>query len=94
MAEGQVAPFIELGAGMNEEMTAYDNVVISGVLMGLEPEVARARFDDVIAFAGLRDFTEMKLKNYSSGMSVRLGFSVMAQVDADILLVDEVLRRR
>jgi ABC-type polysaccharide/polyol phosphate transport system ATPase subunit len=91
MAEGQVAPFIELGAGMNEEMTAYDNVVISGVLMGLEPEVARARFDDVIAFAGLADFTEMKLKNYSSGMRVRLGFSVMAQVDADILLVDEVL---
>lgn len=91
MAEGQVAPFIELGAGMNEEMTAYDNVVISGVLMGLEPDVARSRFDDVIAFAGLTDFTEMKLKNYSSGMRVRLGFSVMAQVDADILLVDEVL---
>jgi ABC-type polysaccharide/polyol phosphate transport system ATPase subunit len=91
MAEGQVAPFIELGAGMNEEMTAFDNVVISGVLMGLEPEVARARFDDVIAFAGLTEFTEMKLKNYSSGMRVRLGFSVMAQVDADILLVDEVL---
>ena len=90
-AEGQVAPFIELGAGMNEEMSSYDNVVISGVLMGLEPEEARARFDDVIAFAGLRDFTEMKLKNYSSGMRVRLGFSVMAQVDADILLVDEVL---
>ena len=88
---GRVAPFIELGAGFNPELTAYDNVVISGVLMGLEPEVAKARFDDVIAFAGLEDFTEMKLKNYSSGMSVRLAFSVMAQVDSEILLVDEVL---
>jgi ABC-2 type transport system ATP-binding protein len=90
-AAGRIAPFIELGVGMNNEMAAYDNVVMSGVLMGLEPDEARARFDDVIAFAGLREFTEMKLKNYSSGMRVRLGFSVMAQVDADILLVDEVL---
>jgi ABC-type polysaccharide/polyol phosphate transport system ATPase subunit len=90
-AAGRIAPFIELGAGMNAEMAAYDNVVISGVLMGLDPDVARERFDDVIAFAGLKDFKEMKLKNYSSGMRVRLAFSVMAQVDADILLVDEVL---
>jgi ABC-type polysaccharide/polyol phosphate transport system ATPase subunit len=90
-AAGRIAPFIELGAGMNEEMAAYDNVVISGVLMGLEPNVARERFDEVIAFAGLGDFKDMKLKNYSSGMRVRLAFSVMAQVDADVLLVDEVL---
>jgi ABC-type polysaccharide/polyol phosphate transport system ATPase subunit len=88
---GEVAPFIELGAGLNPELTAYDNVVISGVLMGLEPNEARARYEHVIAFAGLEEFTEMKLKNYSSGMTVRLAFSVMVQVDAQILLVDEVL---
>ena len=88
---GKVAPFIELGAGFNEELRAFDNVVLSGVLMGLDPAEAEARFPDVIAFAGLEEFTELKLKNYSSGMRVRLAFSVMAQVDADILLVDEVL---
>ena len=76
---------------MNPELTAYDNVTICGVMMGLEPDEARARFDDVITFAGLENFTEMKLKNYSSGMRVRLAFSVMAQVDAEILLIDEVL---
>ena len=59
--------------------------------MGLDPKEARARFQEVITFAGLANFTELRLKNYSSGMSVRLAFSVMAQVDADILLIDEVL---
>lgn len=88
---GRVAPFIELGIGLNPELAAHDNVVISGVMMGLEPDAARSRFDEVIAFAGLEQFTEMKLKNYSSGMQARLAFSVMAQVDADVLLIDEVL---
>ncbi|HYG96251.1 MAG TPA: ABC transporter ATP-binding protein [Solirubrobacterales bacterium] len=88
---GRVAPFIELGVGLNPEFAAYDNVVISGVMMGLEPEEARARYPEIIEFAGLGEFTELKLKNYSSGMRVRLAFAVMAQVDADILLVDEVL---
>jgi ABC-type polysaccharide/polyol phosphate transport system ATPase subunit len=88
---GRVAPFIELGVGLKPEFTAYDNVVIGGVMMGLEPEEARARYEAVMDFAGLWDFTQLKLKNYSSGMQVRLAFSVMAQVDADILLIDEVL---
>jgi ABC-type polysaccharide/polyol phosphate transport system ATPase subunit len=88
---GRVAPFIELGVGLNPEFAAYDNVVISGVMMGLEPAEARARFPEIIEFAGLGEFTELKLKNYSSGMRVRLAFAVMAQVDADILLIDEVL---
>jgi ABC-type polysaccharide/polyol phosphate transport system ATPase subunit len=88
---GRLAPFIELGVGLNPEFAAYDNVVISGVMMGLEPEVARARYPEIIEFAGLEDFTELKLKNYSSGMRVRLAFAVMVQVDADILLIDEVL---
>ncbi len=88
---GRVAPFIELGVGLNPEFAAYDNVVISGVMMGLEPEEARARYPEIIKFAGLEEFTELKLKNYSSGMRVRLAFSVMVQVDADLLLIDEVL---
>jgi ABC-2 type transport system ATP-binding protein len=88
---GNIAPCIELGVGFNHELNAYDNVVLNGVMMGLTPQEARARFDDVIEFAGLGDYTELKLKNYSSGMLVRLGFSLMTQVDAEVLLVDEVL---
>jgi ABC-2 type transport system ATP-binding protein len=88
---GQLAPFIELGVGFNPDLTALDNVVINGVMMGLSPREARRRFDEIIAFAELEDFLDMKLKNYSSGMQVRLAFSVMVQSSADVLLIDEVL---
>jgi ABC-type polysaccharide/polyol phosphate transport system ATPase subunit len=88
---GRLSPFIELGVGFNPELTARDNVLINGIMLGLTRREARARFDEIIAFAELEDFVDLKLKNYSSGMSVRLGFAVAIQVDADILLVDEVL---
>jgi ABC-type polysaccharide/polyol phosphate transport system ATPase subunit len=88
---GRLAPFIELGVGFNPELSARDNVVLNGVMMGLSPGEARARFEAVIDYAELWDYTELKLKNYSSGMYVRLAFALMLQVDADILLVDEVL---
>jgi ABC-2 type transport system ATP-binding protein len=88
---GRLTPFIELGVGFNPELTALDNVVINGVMMGLSPREARARFPGVIAFAELEDFLDLKLKNYSSGMQVRLAFSLMVQSDADVLLIDEVL---
>jgi len=88
---GRIAPCIELGVGFNPELAAYENVVLNGVMMGLTPREARSRFRNVIEFAELGDYTELKLKNYSSGMLVRLGFSLMTQVDADLLLVDEVL---
>ena len=88
---GRLAPFIELGVGFNPDLAALDNVVLNAVMMGLSPREARARFDAVMAFAELEDFLDMKLKNYSSGMQVRLAFSVMVQVDADVLLIDEVL---
>lgn len=88
---GRLSPFIELGVGFNPELTARDNVVISAIMLGLSQKEARARFDDIIAFAGLEEFVDLKLKNYSSGMYVRLAFSVAIQVDADILLIDEVL---
>jgi ABC-2 type transport system ATP-binding protein len=88
---GRLAPFIELGVGFNQELTARENVVINGVLMGLTKREARRRLDAVLDFAELHDFAELKLKNYSSGMLVRLAFAVMVQADADIMLVDEVL---
>jgi ABC-2 type transport system ATP-binding protein len=88
---GRLAPFIELGVGFNPELTSRENVVLNGVLMGLTRRQARRRLDSVLDFAELRDFTDMKLKNYSSGMQVRLAFSVMVNADADIMLIDEVL---
>ena len=88
---GRMSTFIELGVGFNPELAARDNVLLNGVMLGLSPREARERYDHVIDFAELREFEELKLKNYSSGMQVRLAFSVMVQVDADILLIDEVL---
>jgi ABC-type polysaccharide/polyol phosphate transport system ATPase subunit len=88
---GRLAPFIELGVGFNTELNARDNIVLNGVMMGLTRAEARARFERVIDYAELWDYTNLKLKNYSFGMQVRLGFSMMLQVDADVLLVDEVL---
>ena len=88
---GSVAPFIELGVGFDMELSARENVVLNGVMMGLKPNHARNRLDAVLEFAELEEFAEVKLKNYSSGMLVRLAFAVMIQADTDILLIDEVL---
>ncbi len=88
---GRLAPFIELGVGFNPDLTARENVVLNGVMMGLSQREAASRLDSVIDFAELHDFVDLKLKNYSSGMLVRLAFSVMLEAKADILLIDEVL---
>jgi ABC-2 type transport system ATP-binding protein len=88
---GRLSPFIELGVGFNPELTAYDNVIINAIMLGLTAKEARRRFDEIIAFAELEEFLDLRLKNYSSGMYVRLAFSVAVQVDADVLLIDEVL---
>jgi ABC-2 type transport system ATP-binding protein len=88
---GRMAPFIELGVGFNHDLTARENVVLNGVMMGLTPKEMRSRLDSVIDFAELREFADLKLKNYSSGMLVRLAFSVMMEAEADVLLIDEVL---
>jgi ABC-2 type transport system ATP-binding protein len=88
---GQVAPFIELGVGFDPDLTAVENVVLNGVMIGLSKREAERRLDSVLEFAELEDFVDLKLKNYSSGMLVRLAFSVMIQSDAEILLIDEVL---
>jgi ABC-type polysaccharide/polyol phosphate transport system ATPase subunit len=88
---GRLSPFIELGVGFTPDLTARDNVLLNAIMLGLTRREARRRFDEIIEFAELEEFVDMKLKNYSSGMSVRLAFSVAIQVDADVLLVDEVL---
>jgi ABC-type polysaccharide/polyol phosphate transport system ATPase subunit len=88
---GRLSTFIELGVGFNADLAARDNVVMNGIMLGLSPREARKRYQSVIEFAGLEEFKDLKLKNYSSGMYVRLAFSVAIQVDADILLIDEVL---
>jgi ABC-type polysaccharide/polyol phosphate transport system ATPase subunit len=88
---GRLAPFIELGVGFNPELSARENVVLNGVMMGLTPQQARSRLGAVVAFAELDEFVDLKLKNYSSGMLVRLAFSLLLEVDADVLLIDEVL---
>jgi ABC-type polysaccharide/polyol phosphate transport system ATPase subunit len=88
---GRLAPFIELGVGFNPELSSRENVLLNGVMMGLGRREAQWRLDAVLDFAELRDFANLKLKNYSSGMMVRLAFAVMVEADADIMLVDEVL---
>jgi ABC-type polysaccharide/polyol phosphate transport system ATPase subunit len=88
---GRLSPFIELGVGFNPELTARDNVIINAIMLGLSRREARERFDDIVAFAELEEFMDLKLKNYSSGMYIRLAFAVAIQVDAEIVLIDEVL---
>ena len=88
---GRVSPFIELGVGFNPELTARDNAIINAIMLGLTRKEAEERFKEIVAFAELEEFMDLKLKNYSSGMMVRLAFSVAIQVDADIVLIDEVL---
>ena len=83
--------FIELGVGFNPDLPARDNAMLNATMLGLSPQRGPPPFDSVIDFAELRDFVDLKIKNYSSGMLVRLAFSVTIHVDAEILLIDEVL---
>ena len=90
--DGLLSPFIELGVGFNPELTARDNIRINGTLLGLTRSASSSeRFDEIVAFAELERFVDQKLKNFSSGMQVRLAYSIAIQVDFDILLLDEVL---
>jgi ABC-type polysaccharide/polyol phosphate transport system ATPase subunit len=88
---GLLSPFIELGVGFSPELTARDNVRINGALLGLSQDEIDKRLGEIVAFAELERFIDQKLKNFSSGMQVRLAYSVAIQVDFDILLLDEVL---
>lgn len=88
---GKLVPFIELGVGFNPELTGRENVYLNGALLGFSKKEIDERYQDIVEFAELEDFMDQKLKNYSSGMQVRLAFSVATRAEADILLVDEVL---
>lgn len=89
--KGKLVPFIELGVGFNPELTGRENVYLNGALLGFSKSEIDARYDDIVKFAELEKFMDQRLKNYSSGMQVRLAFSVATRADADILLIDEVL---
>lgn len=88
---GKLVPFIELGVGFNPELTGRENVYLNGALLGFTKKEIDAQYNDIVKFAELERFMDQKLKNYSSGMQVRLAFSVATRAKADILLVDEVL---
>nr|WP_239512671.1 ABC transporter ATP-binding protein [Bifidobacterium avesanii] len=89
--KGKLVPFIELGVGFNPELTGRENVYLNGCLLGFTNEEIDAMYDDIVEFAELEDFMDQKLKNYSSGMQVRLAFSVAIKAQGDILVLDEVL---
>ena len=88
---GLLSPFIELGVGFNPELTARDNVRMNATLAGLTRRQLDERFDEIVAFSELERFIDQKLKNYSSGMLVRLAYSIAIQIPFDVLLLDEVL---
>ena len=88
---GKLVPFIELGVGFNAELTGRENIFLNGAMVGFTRKEILAMYDDIVAFAELERFMDQKLKNYSSGMQVRLAFSLAIRAKADILLVDEVL---
>ncbi|HJV08204.1 MAG TPA: ABC transporter ATP-binding protein [Acidimicrobiales bacterium] len=90
-SHGKMAALLELGSGFHPELSGRENVFLNGSILGLSKRDLTARFDDIVGFAGLERFIDQPVKNYSSGMYVRLGFSVAINVDPDILLVDEVL---
>lgn len=91
LVDGRVAALIELGAGFHPEISGRENVFINGAVLGLSRREIEARYERIVEFSGLAEFIEEPVKNYSSGMYVRLGFAVAIHTDPDVLLVDEVL---
>ena len=88
---GTVAPLLELGAGFDMELTGRENIFMNGLILGMSEQEIKAHFEEIVAFAELEKFLDVPLKNYSSGMKSRLGFSIATCTHADILIADEVL---
>ena len=88
---GTLVPFIELGVGFNPELTGRENIYLNGALLGFSNSEMDKMYDEIVRFAELEDFMDQKLKNYSSGMQVRLAFSIAIRARGDILILDEVL---
>ncbi|MGI0073089.1 MAG: ABC transporter ATP-binding protein [Nitrosotalea sp.] len=89
--DGKVIPFLELGAGFNGELTARDNIITYGIILGFSKKEIKKRIDEITKFSELEKFLDTKIKNFSNGMIARLAFSTAIQVDPNILLVDEIL---
>ena len=88
---GSIAPLIELGAGFDYELTGRENIFLNGAILGYSKKLMLEKYDEIIDFSELRDFIDVPVKNYSSGMSARLGFSIATMVKPEILVVDEIL---
>lgn len=88
---GTIAPLIELGAGFDLDLTARENIFLNGSVLGFSKKTISDKFDEIVEFSELRDFLDVPMKNYSSGMVARIGFSVATMVRSDILIVDEIL---
>ena len=91
MVRGTVAPLIEMGAGFNPELSGHDNIMLNGAMLGIRPREMRKKVDGIYEFTGLREFADLPLKYYSSGMYARLAFAIATEVDPEILLIDESL---
>lgn len=91
VVHGRVSALLELGAGFHHDLTGRENIFLNASLLGLDEETTRARYDDIVAFSELGEFIDMPVKHYSSGMYMRLGFSVAIHMQPDILIVDEIL---
>lgn len=90
-SEGSISALLELGAGFHPELSGRENVYLNGAILGINPKELNRRFDEIVNFSGIERFIDTPVKNYSSGMYVRLGFAIAINVSPDILLVDEVL---
>jgi len=88
---GRVGSLLEVGTGFHPELTGRENIYFNGAILGMTKQEIEAKFDEIVAFSGVKDFLDTPLKRYSSGMQVRLAFSVVAHLEPEILLVDEVL---
>ena len=88
---GKLVPFLELGVGFNPQLSARENVYLNGVILGMKRSALTEKYDEIVKFAELEKFMEVPLKNFSSGMQVRLAFSIAIMADADVYLLDEVL---
>ena len=91
IVRGSIAPLIEVGAGVNPELTGRENIFLNGAILGIPKKIIQRKLDEIIEFSELGKFIDTPVKRYSSGMTVRLGFSIATSMDADILIVDEVL---
>jgi ABC-type polysaccharide/polyol phosphate transport system ATPase subunit len=89
--KGRVVPMLELGSGFDDDLTGRENIFLNGAILGYSEQFLRKRFDEIVEFSGLYDFLDVPVRNYSSGMVMRLAFSIASMVEPDVLIVDEIL---